>query len=148
MKKDPYTILSRNKKAYHEYEIEDKFEAGIVLFGSEVKSLREKSPSIVEAYAKLEDGEIFLVGCHIPEFKQAALFGHDPNRKRKLLLHKREIKKIKKCLDLKGYTLVPLKIYFNKRNFVKVEIGLGKGKKLYDKRESLKKKSDKKKMFL
>lgn len=143
-KKDCYQVLARNRRAFHEFNIEQTYEAGIKLLGSEVKSMRERNPSIAEAYVKLIGGEVFLVGAHVPEFKQASIFNHEPTRKRKLLLQKSQIKSLRKQLELKGYTLVPLKIYFNARNMVKVEIGLGKGKKLYDKRQDLKKKTDEK----
>jgi SsrA-binding protein len=138
--------ITKNRKAFHDYHIEEKYEAGIMLVGSEIKSIRDKPPSIKEAYVKIENNEVWLIGAHIPEFKQASIFNHEPTRKRKLLLNRKEIKKLKNNLELKGYTLVPLKFYFNKRNMVKVQIGLGKGKKNYDKRQGLKKKDDQRRM--
>lgn len=133
--------VSQNRRAFYDYSIEDTYEAGIVLTGSEIKSIMGKTPSIAEAYVKIEGGEAWLVGSHIPEYDKAGVFGHDPKRKRKLLLHKREIAKIKKESEQRGYTVVPIKLYFNERHILKIEIGLGKGKKNYDKREALKKKA-------
>lgn len=131
-------LLAQNKKATHDYFIEEKFETGIVLKGTEVKSLRDGRASINEAHANHMEGEIFLLGSNIPEYKKAHQFNHHPRRPRKLLLKKREIKKMIGLLQKKGYTLIPLSLYFNNKNLVKVSLGLAKGKKKYDKRESIK----------
>jgi SsrA-binding protein len=128
----------RNKKAYHDYEILEKIEAGIELKGSEVKSLREGKASIKEAYVRIENGEVFLVNAHISPYTHGGLFNHDPKRKRKLLLHKREIKRLAGKVQERGLTIVPLRIYFNKRGWAKVEIALVKGKKKHEKREAIK----------
>ena len=137
-KKDnkPKNVQILNRKARHEYFIEDIFESGLVLSGTEVKSIREGKASISESYCKYENKEVFVIGMHISPFEQGNIFNVDPIRKRKLLLHKSEIAKIQKQLDEKGLTLIPLKIYFS-RGYAKMQIGLAKGKKLYDKRESL-----------
>jgi SsrA-binding protein len=124
----------RNRRAFYEYHVLEKVEAGLALIGSEVKSLREGSVNFADSYARVEDGEVFLVGCHIAEYKNARAFGHEPTRRRKLLLHRCEIRKLGKAAEIKGHTLVPLRIYFNKRGFAKVEIGVCRGKKLHDKR--------------
>lgn len=127
-------IIAQNRKARYEYFIEDSFEAGIVLKGSEVKSLRAGNANITDAYAHEDNGEVYLMGAYIAEYKGANQFNHVPKRPRKLLLHKNEIQKMFGKLKVKGYTLVPLSIYLNEKNMVKVEIGLAKGKKQYDKR--------------
>lgn len=131
-------IIATNKKAFHDYFIEDTYEAGMKLLGTEVKSLREGGASLKDGYAHIEKGELFLY-CNISPYKAGNINNHDPQRRRKLLLHKEEINRILGKTVLKGYSLVPLKIYF-KGGIAKVEIGLAKGKKDYDKRESLKKK--------
>ncbi len=128
-------IILKNKKAGLNYEILDTYEAGIVLKGSEVKSLREGKGSINEAYGKVKNGEIFLVGMHISPYNPASHLGHDPKRPRKLLLHKREIIRIASKLAEKGLTLIPLKVYFNDMEKIKVELALARGRKLFDKRE-------------
>ncbi len=136
-------IIAKNKRAYFDYSIEDKYEAGLVLVGSEVKSIRAGHISIGESFAKFsQDGEpeLFLIGSHIAEYEWANRNNHDPLRPRKLLLHKRELAKISQLLDRQGLTLIPLCVYF-KHGRIKVELGLGRGKKNYDKRESLKLKS-------
>jgi SsrA-binding protein len=135
-------ILS-NKKAYHEYHIEDTFLAGVVLRGTEVKSLRAGKVNFLDAFCLVDKGEVFLKNLHISEYSHGTYNNHEPNRLRKLLLSKREIRKIEKHLEEKGYTLIPLQLFFNKKNLVKVYIGLGKGKKLYDKREDSKEKDAK-----
>jgi len=140
------SFITKNRKAYYNYHIEDKYEAGIMLVGSEIKSIREGSPSIAEAYIRIENNEVWLVGAHISEFKQASIFNHEPTRRRKLLLNRKEIKKLKKKMELNGYAIIPLKLYFNKRNMVKVQIGLGKGKKNQDKRQDMKEKDDQRRM--
>ena len=132
-------IISKNKKAFFNYSIEEKIEAGVVLKGSEVKSLRLSHGSISEGYAFVKDGQVRLVGAYIPLFKQASYMNHSETRERALLLKKNEIKKLAIATRQKGYTLIPLELYFNKKNIVKVLLGLAKGKVLYDKRESAKK---------
>ncbi len=131
-------VITLNKKAYHEYEILNKYEAGIELWGTEIKSLRGLKGSIQEAYARMKNGEVWLINSNIPEYKFGNLNNHVPLRDRKLLLKRSEIRKIENKLKDKGLTLIPLKLYFS-GPFVKIEIGLAKGKKLYDKRESIKK---------
>ena len=129
----------KNRSAYHEYFFDNKYVAGIVLTGTEVKSLRAGKVSFNYSYCIIHKGEIWLKSLHIAEYSHGTVNNHDPVRDRKLLLQKREINKIEAKLKEKGYTLVPLLIFFNEKNFVKVEIGLGKGKKLHDKRETIKK---------
>jgi SsrA-binding protein len=131
-----------NRKAHFNYSIEEEIEAGIVLLGSEVKSLREGKANISESYIAEKDGELFLINCQISEYKSANRFNHAPKRPRKLLLHKNQMAKITGKMQMQGYSAVPLKIFFNKKNFAKVIIGLGRGKKLYDKRETIKKKDE------
>lgn len=133
-------IIAQNKKAYHEYHIEDKIEAGIVLKGTEVKALRCSKASITESYADEIGNEIFLLGASINEYSKAKKFNHYPRRQRKLLLHKKEIKKLTGFVKRKGYTLVPLSLYFNERNIAKLSLGIAKGKKKHDKREAIKQK--------
>ena len=132
-------IVANNKKAYHDYFIEDKYEAGIVLVGTEVKSIRMGKCSIKEAFVREENGEMILYGLHISPYEKGNIFNRDPVRPRKLLLHKNEIRKMTGQVAQKGYTLVPLSVYF-KDSKIKVEIGLAKGKKLYDKRQAIAKK--------
>jgi len=132
-------LIANNKKAYHDYFIEDKYEAGIALHGTEVKSLRASKCSIKESFIKIENSEMFIYGMHISPYEKGNIFNKDPLRVRKLLLHKQQINKINGQLSQKGYTIVPLKVYFKGR-LVKVEIGLAKGKKLYDKRQDIAKK--------
>lgn len=133
-------IIAQNRKATYEYFIEERFEAGVVLVGSEVKSLREGKANIADAYAQDKDGEVWLLGAYIAEYNGANRFNHIPKRPRKLLLKKQEIKKLFGKLKVKGYTLVPLALYFNAKNIAKVELGLAKGKKQYDKRAAEKEK--------
>lgn len=128
-----------NKKASHSYFIEERYEAGLALQGTEVKSLRDGKANLKESYAKVKDGEVFLYNCHISPYSHGNRQNHDPVRPRKLLLHKREIKKLFGKVSEKGYTLVPTQMYFSKGK-AKLELGLGKGKKLHDKRHSLKEK--------
>lgn len=130
----------KNRSAYHEYFIDDKYEAGIVLSGTEVKSIREGKVSFNDSYCLLHKGEVFVKSMHIAEYSHGNLNNHDPVRDRKLLLQKKQIRKIESKLKEKGYTLVPLRIYFNEKGLAKMEIGLAKGKKLHDKRETLRKK--------
>ncbi|HEU5166921.1 MAG TPA: SsrA-binding protein SmpB [Chitinophagaceae bacterium] len=129
----------KNRSAFHEYFFDNKYVAGIVLAGTEVKSLREGKASFNDSYCIIHKGEIWLKSLHIAEYSHGTTNNHDPIRDRKLLLQKREINKIEGKLKEKGYTLIPLLIFFNEKNLVKVEIGLGKGKKLHDKRETIKK---------
>jgi len=132
-------IVARNKKARHNYEILEEYEAGIVLKGSEVKSVRAGKVSIVESFARVEGGELWLENMYIAPYDNAAgVFGHEPRRKRKLLMHKKEIKRLAGKLTQKGLTLIPLEVYINDRGFVKVKLGLARGKKKYDKREAIK----------
>lgn len=130
----------KNRSAWFEYFIDVKYEAGMVLLGTEVKSLRAGRSSFNDSHCIIHKGEIWLKSLHIAEYSHGTANNHDPLRDRKLLLHKREITKIQTRLKEKGYTLIPLRIFFNEKNLVKVELGLGKGKKLHDKRESIKKK--------
>ncbi len=133
-------VVTQNKKAIFNYFIEERFEAGIILKGSEVKSLRQNKVSIEDSHAANSGNEVFLYNSHIAEYDKANQFNHESRRPRKLLLHSKEIKKIIGKIRLKGYTLIALSLYFNNKNVAKVELGLAKGKKLYDKRESLKEK--------
>ena len=130
------TLIANNKKAYHEYFIEEKFEAGIELVGTEVKSIRQGHCSIKEAFIRIEDGEVFIYGMNISPYEKGNIFNKDPLRPKKLMLHKYEINKLVGKLNEKGLTLVPLQVYF-KGSLVKVEIGLARGKKLYDKRQDI-----------
>lgn len=134
--------IANNKKAYFDYFIEDKYEAGIELYGTEVKSLRMGKCSIKESFIRIEQGEVFVYGMHISPYEKGNIFNKDPLRVRRLLLHKHEIYKLSGELAQKGYTLVPLSVYL-KGSLVKVEVGLAKGKKLYDKRETIAKKDQK-----
>ena len=127
----------KNRSAYYEYFIDAKYEAGIVLLGTEVKSLREGKASFNDGFCVIHKGEVWLKSLHIAEYSHGTVNNHDPLRDRKLLLHKREIKKIEAKLKEKGYTLIPLRIFMTEKSLLKVEIGLGKGKKLHDKRESI-----------
>jgi len=132
-------IVAQNRKARHDYYIEDTYEAGIMLTGSEVKSLRRATASIAESYAVEKDGELFLTNSYIPEYAPAAKHnGHEPRRERKLLLHRREIDRLMMNIAREGYTVVPLCIFFNPRGIAKVELGLGKGKTKGDKRQTSK----------
>ena len=131
-------VVCRNKRAFHEYEISDTLECGLVLTGTEVKSLREGSGSLEDAYAKVEDGEVWLIGSDIPEYSMGNRMNHKPKRPRKLLMHRREIAKFAGKASQRGFTLVPLKIYF-KGSHAKVELAVARGKQLHDKRQSQKK---------
>ncbi len=137
-----FKLIANNKKAYHDYYIEETCEAGIVLHGTEVKSMRMGKCSIKEAYVRIENGEMYVYGMHISPYEKGNIFNRDPLRTKKLLLHKSEIRKLEGKVSEKGYTLVPLRIYF-KGNLAKAEIGLARGKKLYDKRRDLAKKDQK-----
>jgi SsrA-binding protein len=132
-------VVADNRKARFNYAIEDTFEAGVALTGTEVKSIRTGKATIGESYADARDGEIWLVNANIPEYLQGNRFNHMPKRPRKLLLHKRQINKLIGAVEREGMTLIPLKLYFNERGRAKIEIALAKGKKLHDKRESEKK---------
>lgn len=131
-------IIATNRKAYHNYHILDKFEAGLQLTGSEVKSLREGKANIKESYVTVREGQVWLMTMHISPYSHTGFQGHDPNRARRLLLHRSEIQKLGESLDQKGLTAIPLKIYFNAKGMAKIEIGLAKGKKTYDKKFALK----------
>jgi SsrA-binding protein len=149
-KKTPTTntanrLVCQNKKAYHDYEIIEKLEAGMVLLGTEVKSLREGRANLKDSYAKITRGEVFLYGLHISPYSHASYDNHDPERVRKLLLHNVEIKRLVGKTQERGFSLIPLKIYFS-HGRAKVELGLARGKKLYDKRESLKRKEETREM--
>jgi len=139
-------IEIKNRSAYHEYFIDAKYEAGIVLLGTEVKSIRNGKVSFNDSYCLLNKGEAWLKSLHIAEYSHGNINNHEPMRDRKLLLQRREIKKIESKLKEKGYTLIPLRIYFNEKALVKVEIGLAKGKKLHDKRETIRQKDAEREM--
>jgi len=132
-------VVATNKTAYHNYEILENFEAGISLVGSEVKAIREGRISLKESYAEVRDGDIVLVKCHISPYEAANIFNHDPLRVRRLLLHKREIRRLTGKIRERGLTLVPTKVIFNDRGKVKIELGLARGKREYEKRAALKK---------
>jgi len=131
-------ILADNRRARFNFEITDTVEAGIMLAGTEVKGLREGKANIQDSYASPEEGAIYLVNAYIPEYQAANRYNHEARRKRKLLLHKREMMRLAQAVQTKGVTLVPLKLYFNEKGIVKVELGIGKGKKMHDKRETQK----------
>src|SRR6201985_1015288 len=136
-KSDPeHKVVADNRKARFSSSIEDTLEAGLMLFGSEVKSLRNGRSTIAESYAYAKDGELFLVNSYIPEYTQASRFNHEPRRQRKLLVHKREAVKLAVAIQREGMTLIPLKLYFNPKGIAKLELGVAKGKKLHDKRET------------
>ena len=135
-KKQSGKIIAQNKKAWHDYFVDEKYEAGIALFGTEVKSIRAGQVNLKDAYCSVKNGELFVLGMHISPYEKGNIFNREPRRERKLLMHKREIMKINGMLTQKGYTLVPLSLYFSGKN-VKVELGLCRGKKLYDKRDSI-----------
>ncbi len=136
MSKEAMKLVANNKKAYHDYFIEEKYEAGIVLHGTEVKSLRMGKCSVKEAYIRIEGGEVFVYGMHISPYEKGNIFNKDPLRIKKLLLHKQQIRRLTGNIAEKGYTLIPLQVYF-KDGRAKVEIGLARGKKLYDKRHTI-----------
>ena len=135
-KKQSGKIIAQNKKAWHDYFVDEKYEAGIALFGTEVKSIRAGAVNLKDSYCSIKNGELFMVGAHISPYEKGNIFNREPRRERKLLMHKREIMKINGMLTQKGYTLIPLSLYFSGKN-VKVELGLCRGKKLYDKRDSI-----------
>ena len=135
MAKQAVKQLASNRKAYHDYFIEDKFEAGIELAGTEVKSIRKGNVNLKDSFCAVKDGEMFLYGMHVSPYEQGNIFNKDPRRTRRLLMHKREILRLFQKTKVDGYSLIPLSLYFRNAR-VKVEVGLAKGKKLYDKRES------------
>jgi SsrA-binding protein len=132
-------LVAENRKARFNYEIEDKIEAGLVLTGSEVKSLRAGKANIADSYASDEGGALYLINAHIAEYAQAGRTNHEPTRRRKLLLHRRELDRLRGAIQREGMAVVPLRLYFNARGIAKVQLGLAKGKKLHDKRETEKK---------
>lgn len=142
MAKESVKLIANNKKAYHDYFIDDKYEAGIELHGTEVKSMRMGKCSIKEAFIRIENGEVIIYGMHISPYEKGNIFNRDPLRPKKLLLHKKEIRKLYGKIQQKGYTLVPLRVYL-KGSLMKVEIGLARGKKLYDKRADIAKRDQK-----
>lgn len=133
-------IVANNKKAFHEYSMSDFMEAGIELTGSEVKSVRNGKVSFKDSFCKVENYEIFLYNLHISPYENASIFNHDPERPRRLLLHKKEILRLNERVRKEGFTIIPTKIYFNESGLIKVEIAIAKGKKVFDKREDLAKK--------
>ena len=139
MAKEGFKLADNKKKAYHDYFIEEKYEAGLELHGTEVKSLRMGKCSVKEAFVRIEQGEVFVYGMHISPYEKGNIFNKDPLRVRKLLLHRQEIRRLEGRIAEKGYTLVPLQVYF-RDGLAKIEIGLAKGKKLYDKRQDIAKK--------
>ena len=134
-KKDAKKIISQNKKAFHDYFVDERYEAGLVLFGTEIKSIRAGGVNLKDSYCSFEKGEMFVVGMHVSPYEQGNIFNREPLRDRKLLMHKREIMKLQGLVQQKGYTLVPLSLYLSGQH-AKLEIGLCRGKKLYDKREA------------
>lgn len=136
MKQD-IKIIAKNKRAFHEYEVMDRYEAGVELTGTEVRSLRENNCQMTDSFALVRDGEVWLHNVHIPPFSQGNINNHDPDRKRKLLLHKKEIRELQEAIRERGMTVVPLKMYFSKNSLVKVEIAIARGKKLFDKRATM-----------
>jgi SsrA-binding protein len=130
-------VIAKNKKAFFNYELIETLEAGISLLGSEVKSIREGKISLKESYAEIKEGEVFLINCHISPYNPANIFNHDPLREKKLLLHRREIKRLIGKIKEKGLTLVPVKVLLNDKGKVKVEIALAKGKRVYQKRDAI-----------
>lgn len=145
MGKDSIKLIANHKKAYHDYFVDETYEAGIELYGTEVKSIRQGHCSIKEAFIRADKGQLFVMGMHINPYEKGNLFNKDPLRTRKLLMHRQEINKLMGKITEKGYTLVPLKVYF-KGSLVKVEVGLCRGKKLYDKREDMAKKTQKREL--
>ena len=141
-KKETQKLIANNKKAFHDYFIDETYEAGIALHGTEVKSMRMGKCSIKESFIRIENGEVFVYGMHVSPYEKGNIFNKDPLRVKKLLMHKYEINKLTGKIKEKGYTLVPLQVYF-KEGKVKVEIGLARGKKLYDKRDDIAKKDQK-----
>ena len=143
--KDAIKLIANNKKAYHDYFIDDKYETGIELFGTEVKSIRMGKCGIKEAFVRIQNGEVYIYGMHVNPYEKGNIFNKDPLRPRKLLMHKAEINKLTGKIAEKGFTLVPLQVYL-KGSLVKVEIGMARGKKLYDKREDIAKKDQRREL--
>ena len=133
-KKTGSKTIAQNKKAWHDYFVDEKYEAGIALFGTEVKSIRQGAVNMKDSYCSFKNGELFILGMHISPYEKGNIFNREPLRERKLLMHKRELMKLQGLVSQKGYTLIPLSLYFSGKN-VKAEIGLCRGKKLYDKRD-------------
>jgi SsrA-binding protein len=129
--------IANNRRAFHDYIVDERIECGISLLGTEVKSIREGRVSFADSYARIRNDELWLIGLHISQYNQASVFNHEPARDRKLLVHRQEIRRLRRKVDEKGYTLIPLRLYFS-RSLVKVEIGLCKGKRRHDKRQAIK----------
>jgi len=144
--KPPTTTVARNKRARHDYHILETWEAGVVLSGTEVKSLRQGKANLTDAYATVRDGEVFLLNLHISPYEQGNQFNHEPTRTRKLLLHRKEIRRLIGGVERQGLTLVPLELFFNPRGKAKVTIALAKGKKLHDKRADQRRREDEREM--
>ena len=145
MAKTEKKLIANNKKAYHDFFLEERYEAGIELHGTEVKSMRMGKCSIKEAFIRIENGEVIIYGMHVSPYEKGNIFNKDPLRPRKLLMHRAEISKLDSKIAIKGYTIVPLQVYF-KGSLVKLELGLARGKKLYDKREDIAKKDQKREL--
>ena len=145
MGKDAFKLIANNRKAYHDYFIDEKYETGIELYGTEVKSIRMGKCSVKEAFVRIQNGEVYIYGMHVNPYEKGNIFNKDPLRPRKLLMHKAEINKLAGKIAEKGFTLVPLQVYF-KGSLVKVEIGLARGKKLYDKRADIAKKDQRREL--
>lgn len=145
-KQEARQTFIENRRAFHEYHVIDTYEAGIELKGTEVKSLRGGKANLTDAYARIKDGEVILIGLHISPYDHGNINNHDPIRTRKCLLHKREILKIKSAIEKDGFTLIPLKIYFNEKGKAKMQLGICKGKQLHDKRESIKERETKREL--
>ncbi len=146
MKETSIKNVTINRKAFHDYEIIEKFEAGLILTGSEVKSLRDNRVNLKDSFVDLKNGEAFLISAHISPYPNANIFNHEPERVRKLLLNQGELKKLDKKIKAKGFTIVPLRIYFNEKGRAKIEIALAKGKRLYEKRQAIREKDIKREM--
>ena len=134
-KKQSSRVIAQNRKAYHDYFVDEKYEAGIALFGTEVKSIRGGAVNLKDSYCSLKNGELYVIGMHVSPYEKGNIFNREPRRERKLLMHKREIAKLCGLVSQKGYTLIPLSLYFSGKN-VKLEVGLCRGKKLYDNRDA------------
>lgn len=146
MKQTTIKIVTVNRKAFHDYEILEKMEAGLILTGSEVKSLRDNRVNLKDSFIDLKNNEAFLINAHISPYPNANIFNHEPERVRKLLLHQAEIRKLDKKIKTKGMTIVPLRIYFNEKGRAKIEIALAKGKRLYEKRQAIREKDIRREM--
>lgn len=139
-------VVCRNRKATHQYELLEKLECGIELRGTEVKSLRERQASLDEAYVRIEEGQLWLIGCHIAAYKHGSTMNHEPDRRRRLLIHRRELQKWEPKVRQKGLTIVPLRIYFSDRGLAKIEVAIARGKAAHDKRQDIKAREDKREM--